>query len=163
MRKVIFITALTMQVLDALSFLTLIIVILSENSGRTDLCDTFSHTWHQFSQCMNNYSWYLAIYIVGGFIATTLIGIFGLEVLYYGWKEQEKKKQASLVSVAVKGQGILPSTSLQHADDDAEDLVEEESEDYTEEPIHEIQEEQKVEKELLVRDPRTQDQNRWLD
>ena len=90
---------------------------------------------------MNNYSWYLAIYIVGGLIATTLIGIFGLEVLYYGWKEQEKKKQASLVSVAVQGRGILPSTSLQHADEEYENSAEEESEVYTEVPIHEIQEE----------------------
>ena len=41
--------------------------------------------------------------------------------------------------MAVKGRGILPSTSLQDADEDDENSAEEDSEVYTEVPIHEIQ------------------------
>eukprot|EP00353_Schmidingerella_taraikaensis_P002941 CAMPEP_0185587528 /NCGR_PEP_ID=MMETSP0434-20130131/49493_1 /TAXON_ID=626734 ORGANISM="Favella taraikaensis, Strain Fe Narragansett Bay" /NCGR_SAMPLE_ID=MMETSP0434 /ASSEMBLY_ACC=CAM_ASM_000379 /LENGTH=45 /DNA_ID= /DNA_START= /DNA_END= /DNA_ORIENTATION= len=45
---------------------------------------------------MGSYGWYLAFTLFGGFLATATVGLLALEILYYGWKEQQATKDSKL-------------------------------------------------------------------
>ena len=102
-RKMLYYLSLTGWILSAVVFLAVSIILLSSNEYMQQLCqyavdaqsayDTQDSTGYSidYDTCVSSAKTAIIIVLVVGLLIQSLFAFIILQVLYYGWKEQEQK------------------------------------------------------------------------